>query len=228
MKRSLFERIEKPELLVEHVVEQITTAILNGELHPGDKLVEEKLGAQLGVSRVPVREALRQLELLGLVEKQPYHGTFVSQIEERDIVELHELRLVLESLAARSLGQQPTPEIAVALNQIIEDMQQAAAQNDRRRMIELDADFHDALIRLSGNKLLNDVWEPVSVKMRRFMMLKRFHTHKTIEAVIPPHQAIVEKIAAADPEGAEKAVQAHLARVEKRFREVVHEGQPLT
>jgi len=87
MKSQIFDRIHKPEVLVDGVVEQISNAVLGGILHPGDKLVEERLAVQMGISRVPVREAITHLEQMGLVEKIPYRGTFVSQLTEKDVIE---------------------------------------------------------------------------------------------------------------------------------------------
>jgi len=228
MKNRTFDRINKPELLVESVVEQISTAIMGGVLQPGDKLVEERLAKQMGISRVPVREALSQLELLGLVEKIPYGGTFVSQLTEKDVIELQIMRVALETLAARLLAQKRNPQAVKRLRDIVEEMKLSASNNDRQKMVELDAEFHDALIGLTDNKLLIDVWALVSLKMRRFMFLKRHHAHGTIEAVVLPHKSIVEKIEAGDVEGSVQAVQDHLAFVEESFRQVIRSMQPLT
>jgi len=228
MKSQTFDRIHKPELLVEGVVEQISNAILGGKLQPGDKLVEERLAVQMGISRVPVREAISHLEQLGLVEKISYRGTFVSQLTEKDVIELHILRVALESLAARLLAQAHTPGTIAGLRGLIEEMKHAASEQDRRKMVELDAAFHDALIGLTENKLLIDVWAPVSLKMHRFMLLKRHHAHKTIEAVVPPHERIVQQIEDSDVQGAAQAVQDHLGMVEESFMQVIRSKQPLT
>lgn len=221
MKKPLFEPINKPEILVELVVEQVTTAILNGDLHPGDKLVEERLANQLNVSRIPVREAMQQLEQIGLVTRIPYKGTFVSTLEEQDIRELYELRLPLECLAARLAADKKDAATMGMLARVIEEMEIAAGEKDRRKMIELDAKFHDTLIQISGNRLLVSVWGPVSLKMRRFIMLKRYHTHGTIEAVVPPHKKIADWIRKGEPEKAVAAVEEHLVHVQMRFEETI-------
>lgn len=228
MQPSLFKPISKPELLVELVVEQVTTAVISGELHPGDKLVEERLAEQLNVSRVPVREAMHQLEQLGLVTRIPYRGTFVSELEDKDIFELHEVRLPLERLAARLITEKQNPDAIQALREIVAEMEKAAVDQDRRQMIELDARFHDTLIRMADNKLLAIVWEPVSIKMRRFFMLKRHHAHKSIDAVVPPHKQIVAMIEAGRPEEAEAAVTAHLTYVQQRYQDAIKKGESLT
>jgi DNA-binding GntR family transcriptional regulator len=228
MKSQIFDRIHKPEVLVDGVVEQISNAVMGGILHPGDKLVEERLAVQMGISRVPVREAITHLEQMGLVEKIPYRGTFVSQLTEKDVIELHNVRVALETLAAQLLAQKHSPQATEELRSLIDEMKLAAINKDRQKMVELDAAFHDALIGLTDNKLLIDVWALVSLKMRRFMLLKRHHTYKTIEAVVLPHERIAQKIETGDVEGSVQAVHEHLAVVEESFIQVIRNKQPLT
>lgn len=209
-------QIDRPNL-VDTVVDAITQAIIHGQLSPGDKLVEERLGEQLGVSRGPVREAIRRLQQMGLVEKIPYQGTFVSRLTEQDIVELHSLRVPLECLAVRLLAERRPLQGLSAVDRIMDEMRRAAAANDRRLIVNLDADFHDALVLHSGHKLLIGVWQVLGVQIRRFLLLKRTHTYQTIEGVLPPHEKIVRAIHAGDPAGAEQAMKEHLLTVESNL-----------
>src|SRR5258706_5751870 len=110
MSERVFEQIVRSDPLVEVVIQQITHAIVTGRLQPGDKLVEVQMGKQLGVSRAPLREAFQRLEQIGLVEKIPNRGTFVSTLTERDIKELHNVRELLEGLAARLVAERRDPQ----------------------------------------------------------------------------------------------------------------------
>jgi DNA-binding GntR family transcriptional regulator len=215
---NVFTAIPRKESVVNDVVQQVTDAIVNGYLEPGDQLVEERMAEQFGVSRAPIREALYQLQVLGLVERRPYRGSFVSSVEEREIVELQKLRVVLEEMAVRLCTENLTEEMLAVLEEIVDNMARVAEKGDRRQILVYDADFHDALVHYSGNQLLADVWELVSVKMRRFLYLKRYHTHDRIEDVVSAHAAILEAIESGDPDQASAALQSHLSHVEERVR----------
>ena len=195
-----FSRVDKPDSLVEIAANRISAAILDGRLQPGDQLVEDRLASQLGVSRIPIREAFQQLEGLGLVEKVPHRGAFVSQLREKDVTEMHVLRVALETLAVRTLAQIPSNEVVRELRECTSAMRAAAEADDRSTLTALDAGFHDALISLTGNKLLEDVWHPVSLRMRRFLTLKRHHAYATIRDLVPPHELIVSCIEMGDVE----------------------------
>lgn len=202
--------IERGDPLVEVVLQEITEAIVSGRLQPDDKLVETKLGEQLGVSRGPVREAFRRLEQMGLVEKIPYRGTFVSKLSEHDIKELHSVRGPLEGLAARILAERGDPQDIAKLEEILAEMRRVAASGDASRMIILDVNFHDTLIELSEHKLLREIWAPVSVRLHRFLLLKRQRLYRTLMEASRLHEPIVQAIAAGEVEQAEAAARGHV------------------
>lgn len=220
MDQKIFTPISRQDLLVSTIVEDISNAIVYGKLQPGDQLVEERLAAEFGVSRVPIREALLRLEALGLIEKKPYRKAFVSKLEQREIAELYNVRLVLEGIAVRLLAEKPDSPDLDTLDKIIERMRQAALAEDRSGVLVHDADFHDALIAASGNELLANIWSMVSIKMRRFLFLKRRHTHRSAAEVLAVHEAILQAIRSGDPDQAEAAIASHLKRVEERFSKV--------
>jgi DNA-binding GntR family transcriptional regulator len=224
MNGTVFQKIPKHDSLVSHVLEQIINAIVNGQLRAEDKLVEERLAEQLGVSRGPVREAIRQLESLGLVTKRPYKGAFVSDLDENEVVEMQAVRLVLEGMAVRLLIENATPEKLAAIEEIISSMREVATRGDRRQILVHDADFHDALVKLSGNGVLADTWEPLSIKMRRFLFLKRRHTHRDIQDVVSAHEKILDAIRSGDPDKAEEALHDHLRSVKVTFSQPTEDG----
>ncbi len=205
-----FKQIERPDPLVEVVVQQIASEIIAGNLHSGDKLVETKLGEQLGVSRVPVREAFRRLEQIGLVEKIPNRGAFVSTLTERDIEELYSVRELIEGLASRLLATRRDPQAIARLEAILEEMRQTATAGDQKRMIMVDADFHDALVKLSDHKLMGEIWEIVHLRLRRFLLLKRKRLYRTLADAALVHEPIVQAIAAGDADRAEAESRRHV------------------
>jgi DNA-binding GntR family transcriptional regulator len=205
-----FEEIERTDPLAKSVLQQITEAIVSGRLRPGDKLVEAHLARQLGVSRGPVREAIRRLEQMGLAEKIPYRGAFVPRLTQRDIEELHSMRELLEGFAARLLAERCDPQAVSKLQAILDEMRQVAIFGEQRRIITLDIGFHGALIELSEHKLLGEVWAIVSGRLRRFLVLKRQRLYSTLEEAVELHEPIVEAIAAGDAERAEAEAQHHV------------------
>lgn len=225
MADNIFVQIERADSLVEVVLQKISDAIVSGHLLPGDRLVEAQLGEQLGVSRGPVREAIRRLEQMGLVEKVPYRGTFVSRLSDRDIEELHRVRATLEGLAARLLAEHRDPNAIAALNGIIAEMRQAAPRGEQGRMTTLDSDFHDALVRLTGNKLLNEVWEVVSVRLRRYLILKRHRYYRELSQVPSMHEPIVRAIESGDPDAAAEAAQRHVIEASRHFVQLSAQGE---
>lgn len=203
-----FRQIQR-DPLVETVVQQITNAIVTGSLRAGDKLGETQLGEQLGVSRGPVREAIQRLEQLGLVEKIPYRGAFVSEITPRDIEELHAVREALEGVAARTLTDQQNETAVRALHTIVDEMRRVSAA-EPSQIAMLDADFHDTLVSSTENGLLNELWTVVGVQLRRFLSMKRQQLYYDQAAAL--HEPIVLAIAEGDADRAEKAAREHVRR----------------
>jgi DNA-binding GntR family transcriptional regulator len=211
MNNKVFEHIARSDTLVEVVIQQITTAIVTGKLEPGDKLVETHLADQLGVSRAPLREAFRHLESTGLVEKFPNRGTFVSKLTRQDVEELHAVREPLEGLAARTLASMQKRSAIITLESILAQMRLTAEQDNQHRMIELDADFHDALILLTENKLLQEVWQgAISQRLRRFLLLKRQRLYPALSAAAALHEPIIEAIARGDGDTAAREACHHV------------------
>ena len=141
----------------QQVSEQIRAMILGGRLKPGERLVEESLSAELGVSRVPVREALLALSAQGLVHIEPRRGATVAEITPRIVAELVEVRALLEGLNARLAAQRHDPEIVALLRDTLERGNAAATAGTREALAGLNAEFHERLGEASRNSVLSDV-----------------------------------------------------------------------
>jgi DNA-binding GntR family transcriptional regulator len=141
----------------QRVTEQIRTMILGGRLRPGERLVEESLSAELGVSRVPVREALLALTAQGLVRIEPRRGATVAEVTPRIVAELVEVRALLEGLNAKLAAQRHDPEIVGLLRDTLERGNEAAKAGTREELARLNAEFHERLAEASRNSVLSDV-----------------------------------------------------------------------
>lgn len=147
--------------LRESVAEEIRRLIMVGELKPGERLVEDRLAEQLGVSRNPVREAIRALEGTGLVEVVPRRGAYVSQLDPLQASQLLELRAVIEAYAARLAARHRTDSDLAALRECLEEGARASRQGDHVRAAAFHRDFHIGIERASGNAHLEAVVGPL-------------------------------------------------------------------
>lgn len=139
------------------VSEQIRGRILDGSLKPGERLVEDRLSAELGVSRVPVREALRGLSVEGLVTLPPRRGATVVEITPETVAELVEVRALLEGLNAKLAAQRHDPEIVGQLEDTLARGDRAAKAGTAEELARLNAEFHERLAVASRNSVLSEV-----------------------------------------------------------------------
>ena len=145
------------ESLTQVVSGQIRGRILDGTLKPGERLVEDRLSAELGVSRVPVREALRSLSAEGLVTLLPRRGATVVDVTPEDVAELVEVRALLEGLNARLAAQRHDPEIVALLEETLARGNEAAKAGTAEELARLNAEFHERLAEASRNSVLSEV-----------------------------------------------------------------------
>lgn len=147
--------------LREAVAEEIRMMIMRGDLTPGERLLEENLAEQLGVSRNPVREAIRALEGTGLVEVRPRRGAYVSRLDRREAAQLLELRGVIEAYAARLAAHHRTADDLAHLRQCLDNGIAASRDGDVVRAAAMHRDFHVAIERAAGNVYLESVVRPL-------------------------------------------------------------------
>jgi DNA-binding GntR family transcriptional regulator len=157
--------------LVQLTVARLSRDILAGEVLPGERLIEEALTRRLGISRAPLREALRLLAQQGLVEHLPRRGVRVATLSDRDVQELYGLRDVLERYAVeRALPVPDGPELA-ALRAALDAMRAAADRGDRLGLAEAHRRFHGALVALAGQRQLSLLYDTVLVKLQLYMAM---------------------------------------------------------
>jgi DNA-binding GntR family transcriptional regulator len=139
------------------VGEKIRGQILEGKLRPGERLVEDRLSGELGVSRVPVREALRGLEREGLVRLEPNRGATVTEVTPELVAELVEVRTLLEALNARLAARRHDPKIVALLQDTLRRGNEAAHSGTNDELARLNAEFHERLAEASRNSVLSDI-----------------------------------------------------------------------
>jgi DNA-binding GntR family transcriptional regulator len=196
--------------LRQQIADLLQDAILDGELKPGQALVETDIATRLGVSRAPVREALQILANRNLVETVPYRGTTVRKLSKVDIEEAYSLRTVLETFAIRRIIA-GDPEAAVTeLRAICNNMQRVAAAEDWRTLVAEDDRFHRTMISHARHGLLMTMWLELNIRVRQIMALRNLQ-NLDIMQIFYNHVPIVQAVADRDEGEAIRLIQAHIA-----------------
>ena len=213
-KSARLERLE-PRALSRRIVDQLKRVIIAGELRPGDRVLETELAEQLGVSRGPVREAFRQLEQEGLLVSYPHRGTFVATVPEDEIEEVYALRAHLEAHAARRVVVERRDEALAVLGELLDQMLVAASEKNLPAVADLDLQFHDALLELSGYQGLHRIWRSMDglVRARTYATLALPGREELIEYTAASHRPIVDAIRTGDPDTVGAAVKQHIHEV---------------
>ncbi len=195
------------------VFENLREAIVEGKVKPGQRLMEVQLAEQLGVSRTPVREAIRKLELEGLVIMLPRKGAYVANMSLKDIIDVLEIRASVEGLAASLASERISPEDIKKLEAILKDFEQSAAGSDVETLLKKDVEFHECIFKATKNKklhqLINSLWEQVY----RFRVTYISDYDSTVN-IARDHKLILEAIKKGDNEMAKKYATEHIEKLE--------------
>lgn len=196
--------------LRERVLDSLRAAIINGDLRPGEELVEAELAAQLGVSRAPLREAIRILNVEGLLHTVSYHGTSVKALSRKDIEELYSVRSMMEVFAIQHIIEaENLTDIVADLHNICNAMLESAERDSLDDVNWIDQQFHDALIQHTNNDLLSMLWNSVSIRVQQVMALRN-QQQDDLAQIGKNHQAIVDAIASKDSETAVRLICEHI------------------
>jgi DNA-binding GntR family transcriptional regulator len=159
----------EPRTLGDEAAERLRAAIRTGTLAPGTRLVERELAERLGVSRIPIREAIGRLVEEGLVQKLPHRGAVVYTPTRAEIEEISSLRVVLERFVAERVVERWQPEHASQLRQIVAAMRAAGAQRDRLQVYAYDYQFHLTLWTIADHSLMLEVLTSLRARINRFL-----------------------------------------------------------
>ena len=202
------------------VFKTLRQAILTGELKPGERLMEIHLANKLGVSRTPIREAIRQLELEGLVIMIPRKGAMVASITEKSMTDVLEVRLALDKLAVQLACDRITREQKVELREKLEAFEKAIKTNDVIRIAKADVDFHDVIFEASGNARLGQMVNNLAEQMYRyrFEYIKDTSGHSKL---VTEHKAIYDAIITGDIDRADCAITEHIRNQEESIIKLI-------
>lgn len=198
------------------VFNQIENDILNGRYRPGDSLIETKLSDELGVSRTPVREAIRQLELEGLVQTIPNKGAVVTGITAKDIEDIYTIRMLIEGLAARWAAEKATETELEELKEALELEEFYTLKNKTEDLMHFDSRFHEIIFKASKSRVLMHTLSSYHhyVQKARKMSLS---TPGRAARVLEEHKAIFQAIADRDPDRAEKLTTQHIRNASRNL-----------
>lgn len=198
------------------VFENLRTAILEGNLKAGKRLMEVQLAEQLGVSRTPIREAIRKLELEGLVVMLPRKGAYVANMSFKDLIDVLEIRASLEGLAASLASERLRDEDIVELERVAKEFEKSVRETDIDTVLKKDVEFHEKIFLMANNKklyhLITSLWEQV----HRFRVTYVSNYEASL-SLVDEHNRILEAIKSGDSELAKKYATEHIELAEQFF-----------
>lgn len=201
--------------LADQVFEHLETDILSGKYQRGESLTESKLSAELGVSRTPIREALKRLEQEHLIEESP-KGMTVVGISKKDLDDIFKIRGALEGKAAEMAAKNYTEEQLSIVREALEFQEFYLVKHDPDRIKSMDSRFHETIYKMSGSTVFYDVLVPLHKKLLKYRKASVSESSRA-EASVAEHRAIYEAIAARNGELASKLTIEHLNNAYKNM-----------
>ena len=207
-------QLDSYQPLREVVCETLRDAVRRGILQPGERLMEIQLAEDLGVSRTPVREAIRKLEMEGYVIMMPRRGTYVADLSIRDINEVFEIRTSLESLASGLAAERINEDELEKLQRLLVEIGAYIKSGDMESIVRTDTEFHDLLYQASRNTRLVGIISNLREQLTRFRTTSMSFPGR-LKATLEEHRKIVEAIAQGDEKAARKAAEHHMEKSEQ-------------
>lgn len=193
--------------LPQQIRDQLLERIMTGALQPGNRLIELKIASEFATSQAPVREALKELEVLGVIETVPNKGARVRTISNAELRQLYDVRAQLESYAALLVTQNALP-IKSKLKEAFRSMKRAAREGDSIAFAGHNSLFHRTIVEASGNKVLLELWETLNVQSRTMTNVTR--SRRNLIELADSHLPLIDAIAAGDVDEAHAIAKAHV------------------
>jgi len=212
--------IQNHKPLREMVYEELKIQILTGAIVPGTRMMEVDLAEEMGVSRTPIREAIRKLEKEGLVTIEPRRGAYASMISTQDMVEILEVRQDLEGLAAYFAASRMSPVEMEELREVADRYNAAVKEGSMKDMIRYDTQFHRMIVDSCNNKILVNMVEQLQELVLRFQYIY-YDNFRRADNMPAEHREIIEAIASGDEDRARAAADVHIDRLKQL---VIEEG----
>ncbi len=193
--------------LREQVKELLADRILTGVYAPGERLIETRIAAELGTSQTPVREALRELELLRFIESKPHRGSRVREVSPTELSHIYPVRAALEELAAREAAVRLEGDVG-DLARHLDRMREAAAAADLARLVEHNVAFHRRIVEAAENPVLTELWTSLRPDLRTAVTC--LASGIDLAAIADRHEPILQALAARDPDRAGAVMREHI------------------
>lgn len=213
--------VENLRPLRELVFEALREAIGNGTLAPGERMMEVQLAEELGVSRTPVREAIRRLELEGYLVMVPRKGAYVASMTNKDVADVFEIRTVLEGLAAELAAERITENELEELERKLHYVARRIEEGDLDRLVEADTEFHDVLYRASRNHRLTQIIGQLREQIQRFRTAS-LAVPGRLQETLEEHKKIVEAVAERNGVVARRLAETHIENAENWMLQNFH------
>ncbi len=213
-----FKHRNLPEQVADHIVILMAT----DQLQPGQRLFENELCKLLGVSRVPVREALRLLQAQGIVRNEPNRGSFVSEYSSMETDELMKVRLSVEKLALRRLVRlaKSDPSILDGLERALDELRKQDKFNDKLAACQADLAFHNQIVELSGSPVLLPIWQSLSRGILVFFMHER-QSYYDYARSTKDHELLMNLIRAGRISALDAEIERHILTASRATPEAV-------
>lgn len=208
------------------VYRELLEAIIKGKVKPSEHLVEQSLADQLGVSRILVREAIRELATDGLVDLVPHRGAFVSNFSLGDIEEIFSLRASLETLAVGLATHHIRRSDFASLEEILDEMGEVEQTGDRLMAASVDTEFHRALMKASRHTRAQQAWERMSAQIT-MVVYNTTTYYPAIDGLAQRHGVILEAIRSGDKQHAQVVIDGHIAVGREHLIEALKNSQDL-
>lgn len=227
-RRLLPVNLDSYKPLRELVLDAIRQAIITGTLKPRERLMEIQLAEELGVSRTPIREALRKLEMEGFIVMVPRKGAYVADISFKDIADIFEIRAALEGLAAGLAAERITDEELEEMERLLVEKAEAISSSNMEKLVEVDTKFHEAIYKASRNERLTNIINNLREQIQRFRT-KSLSYPGRMKRSLEEHCSIVEAIQSRDIQQARQVAQEHIENAENIMIEAIKkDGFPLS
>jgi DNA-binding GntR family transcriptional regulator len=217
-------RVSKKKSLREEVYESLKRSILHGKLKAGQRLIEEQLAHQVGISRTPVREAFHKLERDDLVARLPKGGFAVRQFTKEDVDEIFGIRSALESYAAYLATIHISPEKITSLEKKIKETEEALERGDDDKVVQLHTEFHDLLYRSCKSKKLFEMINNFRDYFYRYRVAL-VHSANGLTYSMEDHRRMLEAMKKKNPRLVERLVRKHLERGKEIVLKEINEGR---
>ncbi len=217
-------RLDNYKPLREMVFESLREAIILGRLKPGERLMEMQMADEMGVSRTPIREAIRKLELEGFVVMIPRKGAYVSGISVKDIVDVFEVRAALEALAAGLAAERVTDKELEELERSLVQISELNDKADINAIVEIDTIFHELIYKACRNERLVQMITHLKEQIQRFRTTSLAQPGRTKDA-LGEHRGIVEAISDRNIDMAQLLAREHVENAEQSLLNALREAK---